>query len=92
METYGDFENDSGDVKFEDFFQFEDDENLQDTSSITQVCVDDDPDEDGKDSSHTEDEKSRHAGDGFDVKDACCVEIRRRKLEGVESVTESTDG
>ena len=40
METYTDFESDPTNMNF-DFLQFEDDENIhEDTSSITQVCVD----------------------------------------------------
>ncbi|CAL1527169.1 unnamed protein product, partial [Lymnaea stagnalis] len=46
METYTDFENDSNEVSFADFLKFEDDENMEDDmSSITQVCVDEDPEE-----------------------------------------------
>ncbi|XP_005098642.1 uncharacterized protein LOC101854084 [Aplysia californica] len=46
MEPYTDFVNDSN-MNFDDFlhFEVEDDENLQDMSSITQVCVDHDEDE-----------------------------------------------
>lgn len=42
MEHYTDFENDSN---FADFLKFEDDEDMEDMSSITQVCVDEDPEE-----------------------------------------------
>ena len=47
MESYEDssvFENDSSNMNF-DFLHFDDEENLQDMSSITQVCVDNGSDE-----------------------------------------------
>ncbi|GFO43062.1 metal regulatory transcription factor-1 [Plakobranchus ocellatus] len=45
MENYTDFSSDSNGV-FTDFLHFEDDEHLEDMSSITQVCVDGDDGED----------------------------------------------
>ncbi|KAH9512263.1 hypothetical protein Btru_041329 [Bulinus truncatus] len=61
METYTDFENDSNEVNFADFLQFEDDENMEDMSSITQVCVDEDPDGDEEKTNKTTGELSFEA-------------------------------
>lgn len=98
METYADFENDNCAVNFEDFFQFEDEENLQDSSSITQVCVDDDPedeeDQDG-DSSVKEELDGRHQGDEYYGNNSRSATTKRLKLEAADddgAANDTSDG
>uniref|UniRef100_A0A2C9JCI3 C2H2-type domain-containing protein n=1 Tax=Biomphalaria glabrata TaxID=6526 RepID=A0A2C9JCI3_BIOGL len=61
MEPYSDFESDSN---FVDFLQFEDDENMEDMSSITQVCVDEDPEEDTDDKTNRSRSITRSKSEG----------------------------
>ncbi|BFZ09297.1 hypothetical protein BsWGS_12336 [Bradybaena similaris] len=98
METYADFENDNCAVNFEDFFQFEDDENLQDSSSITQVCVDDDPeddeDQDG-DSNVKEELDGRHQGNEYYGNNSHSATTKRLKLEAADddgAANDTSDG
>ncbi|CAG5125315.1 unnamed protein product, partial [Candidula unifasciata] len=93
MENYTEFENDNCAVDFDDFFQFEDEENLQDSSSITQVCVDHDPDdddqEDGVVNVKEEELAARRAGDGYFVTNSG----KRLKLENADDgENDTSDG